>query len=99
MGEVFHTVTGHAEPYAGTRSHTGKLEAWSRSGGAVPPNLPAVNGDAWTVDRPDNENGIVVLGVPLGTPAFASAHAIKRMEVEEKMLQALPETSCQVQCM
>ena len=48
-------------------------------------------------DKPDSENGIVILGIPLGTPAFASAHATKRMEIEARLLQALPGMSdCQM---
>ena len=66
--------------HAGIRSHTGKLKAWSRSGGEAPPDLAAVNEEAWVADRPDSENGIVILGVPLGKHAFASAQAIKRMK-------------------
>lgn len=73
---AFEAVAVHVEQHADVQSHTGKFEAWKRSGDEAPPDLAAVSGEAWMADKPDSENGIVILAISLGIPA-ASAHATK----------------------
>ena len=88
--EAFTTVASHVHEQAGVQSHEGKLKVWSRGGGDAPADLLEINEHAWTASLPDVDNGIVVLGVPLGKPQFVSNHARKRMEAENKLLQQLP---------
>ncbi len=89
-GEAYELVAGHVERHAGVQSHTGKLRAWCKAGGPAPPDLQAISAEAWTADRPGDLNGLVVLGTPLGKPAFVQKHAAERTAVEHKMLRHLP---------
>ncbi len=89
-GEAYELVAGHVERHAGVQSHTGKLRASCKAGGPAPPDLQAISAEAWTADRPDDLNGLVVLGTPLGKPAFVQKHAAERTAVEHKMLRHLP---------
>lgn len=87
---VFKEVATAVERHAGVQSHAGKLRAWCRGGGAPPEDLQAISAEAWTADKPPEANGIVILGTPLGTTAFAEAHSQKRMVTENCMLEELP---------
>ena len=89
--EAFEEVASCVERHAGVQSHLGKLRAWCRGGGPAPADLEAVSTEAWTADKPDEQNGLVILGTPLGKPAFVEAHARKRLEVEQRLLRELPE--------
>ncbi len=89
--EAFEEVASCVERHAGVQSHLGKLRAWCRGGGPAPADLQAVSTEAWTADKPDEQNGLVILGTPLGKPAFVEAHARKRLEVEQRLLRELPE--------
>ena len=89
-GEALQEVAWKVETRAGVRSHTGKLRAWCKRGGPAPSDVQDISEDAWTADLPDEENGIVILGTPLGRPAFVEKHAAERMETENKMLHELP---------
>ena len=86
---AFQELAGEVERQAGVRSHLGKLRAWSRGGGLAPPDLAALGPDVWTADKPPEENGIVVLGTPLGTDAFVAAHAQERMATEQRLLDEI----------
>eukprot|EP00959_Pyramimonas_sp_CCMP1952_P435189 9112610-Pyramimonas_sp.AAC.1 len=92
---VFRTVADAVERRAGVKSHLGKLRVWSRGGGEAPPGLDdlgeAVGPEVWTGDGPAHENGIVVLGTPLGTPDFVKAHAEERLQKERRLLDELPQ--------
>ena len=89
--EAFEEVAGAVERHAGVQSHIGKLKAWCKAGGPPPADLAEVSADAWKADLPDEENGVVILGTPLGREAFVKAHAAKRLEIEQRLLKELPE--------
>ena len=94
--EAYEHVAWHVEQHAGVQSHAGKLKAWCKAGGPPPDDLRDISEEAWTADQPDEHNGIVILGIPLGTAAFVKRHAAKRMESENKFLQEMPLVSdCQ----
>ena len=88
---AFEEVAGRVEALAGVKSNYGKLRAWCRGGGPAPPDLADISEDAWTADLPDEQNGLVILGAPLGKAAFVEAHARKRLGTEERLLRELPE--------
>ena len=94
-------VASSVERHAGVGSHLGKLKAWCKNGGEPPSDLEALRGDdddtVWQAHKPDSENGLVVLGTPLGTKAFVEAHADKRLATEQKLLDELPKLS-DLQC-
>ena len=73
------------------RTHLGKLRAWCRAGGPAPPGLASLGGEVWTADRRAAENGLRILGTPVGTAAYVEAHARARPEEERRLLRELPE--------
>ena len=70
----------------------GKRRVWSRTGGEAPPGISELRPDVWRGDREPEENGLVVLGAPLGTGEFINAFAMKRRREEQLFfpLLALP---------
>ena len=60
-------------------------------GGAAPADLAALGPHVWTADLAAKLNGIMVLGVPVGTDEFVRAHGTERMREEEKLLILLPQ--------
>ena len=84
-------VTTSIEEKAGVQTHLGKLEVWSAAGGPAPPGISELSPTAWKGNMPEDENGLVVLGAPLGMPAFVKAFAEERLHEEHDLLQALPE--------
>ena len=89
--EAIAVVTQSISSKAGVQTHLGKLEVWSPCGGAAPPGVAQLSPTAWKGDAPDHENGLVILGAPLGHPTFVQTHAENRMEEEQHLLQFLPE--------
>ena len=87
---AFQTVARCIESHAGVQTHLGKLEAWSPSGRPPPAGLQAVSPKAWKGDAPAEENGITVLGVPVGSPAYVTARMEKRLAEETRLLQEIP---------
>ena len=85
--EAFETVSGSVLRHAGVRAHLGKVKAWSKNGGLPPEGLE----HAWQGDKADADNGLVVLGTPLGRTAFAEKFASERLRAEEKLLDELPK--------
>ena len=71
------------------RTHLGKLKAWSSGGGPAPVAIRAIGPDVWTADKPDDLNGLVVLGTPLGKPAFVEAFVKTKIEAERKFVNKL----------
>ena len=75
---------------AGVRPHLGKLEAWSPAGGSAPPGLDDINAQAWKADLPSERNGMVILGVPIGTEEFVATKTEERINKERELLEELP---------
>ena len=95
---AFDVVTSEVENIAGIKTNLGKLQLYSEAGGSCPPGFDdfqahrAIDSPIWTMDAPQLENrGIVVLGSPLGSVEFCKAHADKRMQVEQQLLDWIPK--------
>ena len=96
--QAFDVVTEEVANQAGIRTNLGKLQLYSKEGGACPPGfedfqaLRAENTTPiWTCDAQNiKHRGIVVLGSPLGTVEFIKAHAEKRMNIEQQFLDWIP---------
>ena len=71
------------------RSHLGKLRVWSSGGGPCPDDLLALGNDVWTADKPEHENGLKILGTPLGKPAYVEQFVNERMHKENCFLGKL----------
>ena len=89
--EAVQEVAGQVERHAGVKTHLGKLRAWCRGGGAPPEDLAATAQGAWVADKSPAENGLVVLGTPLGTREFVEAHGSERVEKEAVLLERLAD--------
>ena len=89
--EAFEEVADAVERHAGVQSHIGKLKAWCKGGGPAPADLAGISEGAWKADLSEEENGLIILGTPLGQPGFVKAHAAKRLEVEDRLLRELSE--------
>ena len=87
---AFNTVTNYIRTIAGVDTNLGKCRVWSKAGGSPPPGIAELGPDVWRGDRPAVENGIVVLGTPLGRPEFVAAHCDQRIAVERELLQWIP---------
>ncbi len=95
--KAFDIVTGEVEAIAGIRTNLGKLQLYSKAGGPCPPGFEelqaqrAIDAPIWTCDASEiSKRGIVVLGSPLGSEQFIKAHAEKRMQVEQELLDWIP---------
>ena len=70
----------------------GKLVMWNRSGDAAPAavaELDSSNHTVWRSDCVAEECGVVVLGAPVGTDAFAAAHGRRACEAEQPFLEQI----------
>lgn len=95
--EAYRIVSREIENKAGVKPHLGKLEAWSRKGGDAPPGLEQLSPTAWKGNAPAEQNGLVVLGIPVGTPEFVRSWCTDRITEERKLvdqLPALPDLQC-----
>ena len=82
-------MAGSLKTLAGIDVNVGKCRVWSRTGGEAPPGISELGPDVWRGDREPEENGLVVLGVPLGTDEFVNAFAMKRRREEQLFLDRL----------
>ncbi len=97
--KAFDIVTGEVERVAGIRTNLGKLQLYSKEGGHCPPGFDDFQASrgveekpVWTCDAHDiSKRGIVVLGSPLGTVEFCTEHAVKRMTIEQELLDWIPK--------
>ena len=95
---VFNIVTTALREHAGINANLGKCRVWNR-GGILPDNISHVGSDVWVggSDTPEDRNGVVVLGTPLGSPAFVQRHSRERLQQEQTFLKALrqmPDLQC-----
>ena len=88
---AFRTVAEAVAEMAGVQSHLGKLRAWCSGGGPAPADLAALGPQVWTADLPPEQNGLKVLGVPIGTKEFVQACGAERLAEERTLLDILPE--------
>ena len=86
----FDIVTNYVEIMAGVKTNLGKCAVWSPAGGDAPPGIDSLGKDVWKGDLPTEQNGLVILGCPVGSPSFCKAHASKRIESESEFLSYIP---------
>ena len=76
----------------GIALHSGKTRVWNKAG-QRPPRIDDLGGEkgAWSPE------GVILLGVPVGTPEFVSQHAAERLREEQQFfakLAKLPDPQC-----
>ena len=87
--EAFREVASRVEEMAGIQSNLGKLRAWSAGGGPAPTDLAELGAEIWTADLPPEDNGIKILGTPLGTTGYVQKFASARTATENVCWRSL----------
>ena len=95
--EAFDTVTSAMKRLAGVDANLGKCRAWSAAGGDAPHGMAELGPEVWRCTRPANENGLVILGSPLGSDEYVAEFA-RRRRAEEQIfwtrLLDVPDLQC-----
>ena len=86
LDEVASTVAAHC----GIASNLGKTRGMAAEAIPALPGIAELGEEVWRGDKPEAQRGVVVLGTPLGHPAFVQAWAEDRMRLERQLLDHLP---------
>ena len=72
--------------------HRGKARVWNASG-VQPPSLTSLGADVWVGDQglPAAEQGMIILGAPLGSDVFTGQHLNNLSATHQELLSRLPE--------
>ena len=81
----------------GIASNLSKTRVIAATAGPAPPGIAELGDDVWRGDKPDAQRGVVVLGSPVGHPAFVQGWAEERLRTEQLLLDQLP-TLLDLQC-
>ena len=96
---VARLVATEMHEHAGVEPKLGKFQAWAKGEGVEPPGLedflslrpdearPRV--PIWKGNLPAAQNGIVVLGTPIGQPEFVQLFLQQRLAVQDSFLHRL----------
>ena len=87
---AFEVVRTALKEHAGVEADLGKCCVWNRAG-EQPPLVEELGPNVWRGDKPPEERGLKVLGVPLGSPEFVKALGDARLQEEQGLTDALPE--------
>ena len=79
------------EDRCGIASNLGKTRVIAATAGPAPPGIAELGDDVWRGDKPDAQRGVVVLGSPVGHPAFVQGWAEERLRTEQLLLDQLPK--------
>ena len=79
------------EARCGIASNLGTTRVTAAEAGPAPPGIAELGDDVWRGDKPDAQRGVVVLGSPVGHPAFVQAWAEDRLRAEQELLDQLPK--------
>ena len=90
-GAVYDLLARHLEAHARIRLNQGKTRIWNR-GGHAPPNIHTVGPDTWVGNQelPREQQGITVLGAPIGTDAYAQYFLQNTSTSHRPLLEQLP---------
>ena len=88
---VYDLLARHLEAHARIRLNQGKTRIWNR-GGHAPPNIHTLGPDTWVGNRelPPEQQGITVLGAPIGTDAYAQHFLQNTSTSHRPLLEQLP---------
>ena len=87
---VYDTLRRCLAEKTGIQLHEGKTRIWNR-GGHLPPQLSDLGDDVWCPD------GVKVLGVPIGHPAFVQSYLAEKSADQQRLLDSLPRVN-DLQC-
>ena len=91
---IFDILQARLQARAGIQVNLGKARAWN-AGGVPPPGVDAfgtAEDPSWVGDlsRPPHQQGLVVLGSPLGSDAFTQAFLAEKRASQDTLLQRIP---------
>ena len=88
---VYDLLARHLEAHARIRLNQGKTRIWNR-GGHAPTNIHTVGPDTWVGNQelPREQQGITVLGAPIGTGAYAQYFLQNTSTSHRPLLEQLP---------
>ena len=96
--EVARLVAPRIHEDAGVEPKLGKFKVWSRGGGPEPPGLDVLLDGAprpaepvWKGDLEAAQNGIVILGTPVGSPEFVQRFLGNRYAVQARFWERLKQ--------
>ena len=90
--EIYAIIVEELWRHARIRVNIGKTQVWN-SGGATPRGLETLGRRAWrgAGSGPVGEQGITILGTPLGHPCFVRASLEGRLAEQGTLLRRIPE--------
>ena len=93
---VFDVLEEELRNHTGIRCNLGKTKVWNRAG-VEPPRVRELQQSpsepVWVGDHtlPEEQQGLKVLGTPLGTEAYQQRHGEKRLAEEKRFWDRIPE--------
>ena len=91
-------VVAAVEAHCGIASNEGKTRVFAIGQIDAPPGITQLGEDVWRGDsQPPAQRGVVVLGTPIGHPAFVRAWSEERLRDEQALLEQLtqlPDLQC-----
>ena len=75
---AYDVVTAAVRRGCGVEANLGKTVCWNRRGGEAPPGIAALGAHVWQGGNQSEDNGIRVLGAPLGTAQFCNRFCADR---------------------
>ena len=80
--------------------HLGKLAVWGAKPHQIPPRVAELGARVWKLGLSDAENGITVLGTPIGTRAYIEAVGLDTISKGEQLRLFIPKlSSLQISCL
>ena len=89
VGEIFLQVKQSLARFAGVQVNLGKTKVWNRAA-TRPEDLHTIGAEAWRGEGPEEEQGLVVLGVPVGHSAFVQKWLADKEESHQQFLTRIP---------
>ena len=89
VAEIFLQVKLSLFRSAGIQVNLGKTKIWI-SAGIKPEDLDTVGAEAWTGEGPEEDRGLVVLGVPVGHRAFVQKWLADKGQSHAQFLSRIP---------
>ena len=89
---VYDLLEQHLSATAHIQLHRGKARVWNASG-VQPLSLTSLGADVWVGDQglPAAEQGMIILGAPLGSDVFTGQHLNNLSATHQELLSRLPE--------
>ena len=88
---AFDVVRQALKTHAGIDADLEKTRVWNKQGGSAPVGVAALGADVWRGDKAPEDNGLKVLGSPLGTAEYVSAMGRRRVLDEQAFADLLPK--------